>query len=61
MEQNIRSKDKSLEGYVLGVKFVKGEAKTDAPAALAFFGASDKFEIVDPSKATKIPTGHGTP
>lgn len=59
--ETIRSKKKGLEGYVLGVEFIDGEAQTDAPAALAFFNASDDFEVVDPSKSTKIPTGNGTP
>lgn len=57
----IRSKKKKLEGYVLGVEFVDGEGQTETPAALAFFEASDDFEVVDPSKPTKTPTGDGTP
>ena len=57
--KTIRSKKKSLEGYVLGVEFQNGEAQTDAPAALAFFGASDDFEVVDSSKTPKASADNG--
>jgi hypothetical protein len=47
-----------LNGYVLGVEFVNGNAETDSPTALSFFRQSDGYTVAD-EKPAKAKSGSG--
>lgn len=56
MATKVTSKER-LNGFVLGVEFVNGQAETDNPAALAFFQSSDGYSIADEKPAAKKSAG----
>lgn len=42
-----------INGFVLGVEFVNGQAETESPTALSFFRQADGYKVEDEKPAAK--------